>query len=89
MVSKALYGELRGEFSKQGVILLAYYTMMNVCVGVVAAVDAFVYALSSGVSLNDILERLMSNGWGYIVTCILGGIILLLWKKKDFCFKII
>jgi membrane protease YdiL (CAAX protease family) len=31
----------------------------------------------------------MSNGWGYIATCILGGIILLLWKKKDFCFKII
>ena len=88
MDNKPLCGKLRREFSIQGVVLLAYYMLMNVCVSLVAAVDAIVYALSmEEPSMDVILERVAGNGWGYIATCVLGGIILLLWKKKDFCFK--
>lgn len=88
MDNKPLCGKLRREFSIQGVVLLAYYMLMNVCVSLVAAVDAIVYALSmEEPSVDVILERVAGNGWGYIATCVLGGIILLLWKKKDFCFK--
>ena len=86
MDNKPLCGKLRREFSIQGVILLAYYMLMNVCVSLVAAVDAIVYALSmEEPSVDVILVRVAGNGWGYIATCVLGGIILLLWKKKDFC----
>lgn len=90
MEAKALRTRLRKAFSRQGIILLIYYGMMNFCVALVAAVDAVIFALSSGTpSMDAVLERVAGNGWGYIVTCVLGGIALLLWKKKEFCFRTI
>jgi membrane protease YdiL (CAAX protease family) len=36
---------------------------------------------------GELGEQLLGNGWGYLLACLAGGILLLLWKKKDFCFR--
>lgn len=90
MENKALRSRLRSEFGKQGLALLVYYGIMNACVTAAAVVDAIVYALASdSVSMDTILERITGNGWGYILSCLIGGVILLAWKRTEFCFRTI
>lgn len=96
MENKELCKNLRREFGKNGWALLVYYGIMNVMVSMVMVADmlfAVVNAMLSGQSgeqlagtiENSILESAMSNGWGYLIACLFGAWLLLLWKKKDFC----
>jgi membrane protease YdiL (CAAX protease family) len=93
---KAVCKKLRRYMGTTGWALLVYFLIMNVAVSAAAMIDAFIisfdYAMSGGSSGQmeaELAERLAGNGWGYIAACILGGMILLLWKKKDFCIHTI
>ena len=85
--------KLRREFGKPTLALLIYYGIMNVAVILVAIADAVVFALGSMQSgagmdaLTDaMINRIMSNGWGYIFASLIGFVALLIWKKPHFCF---
>lgn len=85
--------QLRNAFSKQGWVLLIYNILMSTLVSSVMVFDVLVRGIVQGFdvfldekSLEKLLMEAASNGWGYILSCILGGILLLVWKKKDFCF---
>lgn len=94
MYEKAVCSHLRREFSKSGWALLIYYGIMNAAVILVLMVDAVILAvqmtLAGQNSFETILEGIaasaLSNGWGYILAMAVGGWIMLLWKKKEFCF---
>ena len=88
MNEKQICTRLRREFGKSGVALIVYYWIMNAAVMVTAFVDALLYALQSAdmVDLNVMIDRLLSNGWGYIAACLIGFSALLIWKKSKFCF---
>lgn len=98
MYPKTLEKELRHNFSKSGWALLIYHGIMNAVVTLVLIVDVVVQMIPQILSaeLDAILpetitaiveEAAISNGWGYILTNLLGAGLLLLWKKKDFCFR--
>ena len=82
----------RKYFSALGWALLIYYFIMNACVSGAMLVQAMVMILSDPVLLADpdgfageLAEQLLGNGWGYLLACLAGGLLLLLWKKKGFC----
>ena len=87
--------DLRHQFDKNGWIMLVYYLIMNVSVTVAVFVDELLlwvqYLLKpdsiTGEIEQIILDRAARNGWGYLLACLMGGIILLFWKKPGFCFK--
>lgn len=85
--------KLRREFGKPTLALLIYYGIMNVAVILVAIADAVVFALGSmqsgagmDVLTDAMINRIMSNGWGYIFASLIGFVALLIWKKPHFCF---
>lgn len=95
MNEKEICHDLRHEFGKSGLALLIYYGIMNVVVTLVAIVDAVILVLRSstagGVVISDavmdqMMDRIISNGWGYILAIAIGCLLMLLWKKKHFCF---
>lgn len=83
----------RKDASGIGWALLIYTLLMNVVVMIFAFVDAiilsFQYAMSGNMDVDamaeQITERLLSNGTGYILTIALGYLFLRLWKGKKFC----
>lgn len=85
--------ELRRTYSSQGWALLVYYGIMNVVVIALMFVDIFAQSfasLSSGGAPNveQITESATaSSGWGYFIAIAIGLVILLLWKKPQFCFE--
>lgn len=96
MDKKQLCAGLRREFNKTGFALLIYYAIMNVSVTAVAAVDivgAYLTEIFSGncdflfgAIPESVLEEVLGNGWGYIFATLIGAVVLLFWKKKQFCF---
>lgn len=86
--------QLRKVFGRAGWALLIYYLIMNACVLLVTLIDTICYyikGLANG-SMDNIMEgldvdRIMGNAWGYILACVIGLVILLLWKGKKFCFQ--
>lgn len=83
--------DLRRHFGHSGLTVLVYYFILNATVTVALLAEGFVYfinqLLNPNVDYGDITDRLMGNGWGYLLACIIGGIILLCWKKPRFCFR--
>lgn len=85
--------ELRGVYSKQGWAMLIYYGILNLVVMIFMFADAFVQgfnAAASGqpVDMEHMTESMMANSaWGYFVAIGIGLLILLLWKKRKFCFE--
>lgn len=84
---------LRREFGKPALAVLIYCGIMNGAVVLVAIADAVFFALGSVQSsagmdmLTDaIINRITSNGWGYILACAIGFVAMLIWKKRHFCF---
>lgn len=73
-----------------GLIVLAYYGIMNVGVMVVMLVDMIVYLLGNmdSWSVQSLVEHMMqfvaSNGWGYLLAVAVGALIALLWKGFPF-----
>ena len=95
MDSKAVYNDLRRKFSANGWIVLLYYGIMYLSVSVVLTLDALIIGVQYAVNpdgfqtdLHQVIsDRLTGNGWGYLLACIVVGIVLLIWKKSDFCFR--
>ncbi len=89
--------QLRRDFSKSGWALLIYYGVMNASVFAVAVIGVFVLMLRAAfgsslapVQLEEMLvQSILSNGWGYLLAIVIGGALMLLWKKKEFCLKTI
>ncbi len=89
--------QLRQEFSKSGWALLAYYGIMNVSVSMIAALSVMLISVRAVVDPNMaplefeqlLADAIMGNGWGYILAIAVGGVLMLLWKKKEFCLKTI
>ena len=83
----------RGEINNLGAVLIVYNMIMNAAVSIVMLADLCVYlfgAIATGTDLGfgDIMNRIMdfvvSNGWGYLLSVAAGAVILLLWKGKGF-----
>ena len=97
MNEKAVCSRLRGEFSRSGWVLLLYYGIMNVAVTLVLAIDIVVRMVSISFSgeeisesqLESLVEAAASNGWGYLIAMAVGGLLMFLWKKREFCLKTI
>lgn len=81
----------RKYFSSIGWALLIYLLIMNACVLVFAFWDAFTISLQQAmgetVSEAERTSILMNNGWGYLITIVVGLIALRLWKGKGFFHK--
>lgn len=94
MEAKAVMHDLRHKFSKNGWTLLIYYGIMNVSVLVAIILDALLLGLCylrnpdsfQSDFIQTVLDRTAGNGLGYLMACIIGGVVLLLWKKPEFCF---
>ena len=87
---KALYKRLRHEFGVSAIVLLVYYAIMNAAVALVDIVDAVAYTLISIMTrpsysvdalVNELVDRLLGNGWGYALAVAIGLLLLLVWKK--------
>ena len=95
MNSNAVIRDLRSKFSVNGWIVCIYYLIMNLSVSVAIFVDEIIlwirYYLNPDVFQSDleqvIIERAAGNGWGYLLACVIGGAILLFWKKPEYCFR--
>lgn len=89
MNEQGICKRLRREFNKSGVALLVYYVIMNAAVMIAVVVDGILFALASpDMDIADAMtDRILGNGWGYIAACLIGFFALLIWKKKDFCFR--
>ncbi len=87
MDEKLIRKQLRGQMNINGWVLLIYYALMNVMVTMLFVIEAVVYAIRGGeLSEEQLNQMLVSNGWGYLIAVFMGGVFLLLWKKKQFCF---
>ena len=94
MKRKEVFRLLRPRFTRLGLILLAYYGIMNAAVGLVFGLDILGLILdgvfSNGLgnlSVEEQVTSLVANGWGYILATCIGFLILLVWKKGDYCFR--
>lgn len=91
MNEKEVCRRLRHTFSTSGWVLLLYYGIMNVAVMAVSFLITFInmMGMSTGSEedINSALYAAAESGWGYIVTIAVGFLLLVLWKKKDFCFR--
>ena len=81
----------RKYFSAIGWALLIYLLIMNACVIVFAFWDAFMISLRQTmgevISDDQRTAMLMSNGWGYLITILIGLLALWLWKGRGFMCK--
>ncbi len=90
MTKQELCRNLRKEFNKPTLALIIYYGILNAAVILVMIVDAVSYAMSHFEDpdlMDAMMDRLMSNGWGYILAIAIGAVILLAWKKPNYCFR--
>lgn len=95
MNETAICKTLRHEFDKPAIAVLVYCGIMNVTVSLVAALDIlaglFSYILSGNriqpeMLAEQLTDQLLNNGWGYILAVVIGAVMLVIWKKKNFCF---
>ena len=88
---KEVCRSLRHKFSTTGWALLLYYGIMTSAVMAISYFDVLFRLLSSGAdsmdAMYEALDSITQNGWGYLISIAIGGVLLLLWKKKDFCFR--
>ncbi len=80
---------IRRDISGLGWALLTYLLILNAAVATVMVIDSVllhVRQMQGAVYTQDQIEALLSgNGWGYLVTILIGLIVLRLWKGKKFC----
>lgn len=81
---------IRSRMNPVGLTMLAYYGIMNVSVSFVMLLDMALYFFTHLTSWSEagLMERIRAftttNGWGYILAIVVGGVIVLLWKKPSF-----
>ena len=86
---------LRTAINRQGVTLIAYYGIMNLCVTVALLFDLAFYVGSHSISdpsfldglMTYLTDSLMRNGWGYLLAIVAGVGILALWKDRGYTFR--
>ena len=86
MDRKTLEHDLRHSFGMNGWVLLIYYGIMNISVFIAIILDVIILKPNTNGAGQSALERASGNGWGYLIACILGGVLLLIWKKPKHCF---
>lgn len=94
---KLICQRLRKEFSKSGWALLLYYGIMNAAVAAVAFVSVLVVTVRAAFDPNmpqwllgeQLLELILGNGWGYLLAIVIGTVLMVIWKKREFCCKTI
>lgn len=89
----------RRQMNQVGWSMLLYMIMMNAVVIVVMVADLFLYCIKEMILTNGnmdmdaywqyCMESMVSNGWGYIITILIGTGILFLWKKPRYVKNII
>lgn len=93
MEKKVFLKNTRRQMNQIGVTLLAYYGIMNVFVVVAMLADLVGYLVgllihSQPFDINQmqqyLMDSVMRNGWGYILSIAVGVLIVLLWKGKNF-----
>ena len=90
MEEKQRLKELRGRMNKTGLIVGAYYGLMNLGVTVVMLVDLIIYLICNIETwtleslAEHIIEFATSNGWGYLLAVGIGALSVLLWKGLPF-----
>lgn len=93
MEQKLAVKQARKGMNRIGLILLIYYGIMNLFAILAIFADMVVYLvrlLAQGMTLdvdalvNYVMERALTNGWGYILSILAGTAILLLWKGWGF-----
>lgn len=97
MNEKTVCSRLRKEFSLSGWVLLLYYGIMNLAVTVVLAADVLVQVMVQTLSekqmddafIGQVIDKAVSNGWGYLIATAVGALLLYVWKKREFCLKTI
>lgn len=86
------------QVNQVGWSLLVYTLIMNVVVIVVMMVDAVIFTVRQMLETGTIddaaltqylMDSVTSNGWGYIISILIGVGILLLWKKPRYFKNII
>ena len=93
MDEKLTKARLRRDMSKGGWTLLIYYVLMNLAVAVAGILEFSVSIAINGVE-NVLLDQsqlqaILNDGWGLIGAICIGAVLMLLWKKKEFCFHTI
>jgi len=87
--------DLRRKLGQNSWIVLIYYFILNAAVSASVFIDVMIFVIQSLLQPSQgemdfeviLSERMLSNAWGYLAACLIGGLILLLWKKSDFCFR--
>jgi membrane protease YdiL (CAAX protease family) len=93
MEEKKIISRLRREMGKTGWVLLIYYLLVNIAV-LITSLLQYVIVLSKGTVdgfVSEVIspEVVLDNGWGYLVAIVIGFVLMLLWKKKEFCLHTI
>ncbi len=94
MDDRQITARLRQEFNKPVWALFLYYGVMNVAVTAVMVVEiaAGLLVHTGGdmqTAVDTVVENAASNAWGYLIAMAVGAVLLLLWKKREFCFRTI
>lgn len=97
MDERLICKDLRKRFGQLSWVLLIYYGIMNVLVSIVDIVDVVLRSVNAAVRLGATMvpemlmqiasQTLAQNGWGYLLTVLVGLVILWLWKGRTFCTK--
>jgi len=87
MNEREICRRLRHKFSTNGWVLLIYYGIMNVAVTAVSFMVTFLSMMESEGDIDSAVNAAANSGLGYIIAVVVGSLLLLLWKKKDFCFR--
>ncbi len=86
-----LYELTKKRCSSGGWALLIYHSLISILVTAFIFADAFLTSLFAEMEGRTLTEadyaRMNQNAWGYILACLVGFLLVLLWKKKDFTFK--
>ncbi|MCD7755862.1 MAG: CPBP family intramembrane metalloprotease [Firmicutes bacterium] len=85
MDEKEIRRGLRKEFGRTGWALLVYYLVMNAAVALVMVVEMLSAMLSESADAYWSGE----SGWGYALAIGIGAVLMLLWKKREFCLRTI
>lgn len=88
MTDKQINKWLRRRFTQVGWVLVGYYALMNVLVMLTMLLDSaeqLLWNLASGSFLLDVdMDAILGNATGYIMTIVVGFLLLHVWKGRDY-----
>lgn len=83
---------MRRDYGIQGWALLAYVGIMNAAVMLPVGLMTIYLTFTALIEGNEpnvetmTAQILDASGWGYLLAIVIGAVVLLLWKKPQFCF---